>query len=338
MHHSRRAVLGTASSVAALAAVPARARWDETVRYPDPAIEVLDPSFARYRLFNAAVERLWTGARWSEGPVWFGDMRAVFWSDIPNNRILRWDEATGRVAEFRKPSNFSNGNTRDREGRLVTCEHDARRVTRTEHDGSIAVLADSHEGKPLNSPNDAVVKSDGSIWFTDPPWGITGVYEGTRRAEAQLPTNVYRLDPRSRRLEVVVGDIRNPNGLAFSPDERRLYVMDGGVSPRVIRAFDVAENGTGLANGRAFYQCREGETPDGFRCDTDGNLWCGWGMGPGLDGVRVINPEDKAMGHVHLPERCANLCFGGERRNRLFMSSSKGLYALYVGAQGAGLG
>jgi gluconolactonase len=339
MHHPRRAVLGAASSVAALAAAPAAwARWEDTVRYPDPAIEILDPSFTRHRLFNAAVERLWTGARWSEGPVWFGDMRAVFWSDIPNNRILRWDEATGRVAEFRKPSNHPNGNTRDREGRLVTCEHDARRVTRTEHDGRITTLADSHDGKPLNSPNDAVVKSDGSVWFTDPPWGINGVYEGTRRAEPQLPTNVYRLDPQSRRLEVVAGDIRNPNGLAFSPDERRLYVMDGGMSPRVIRVFDVAENGTGLANGRPFYQCREGETPDGFRCDTDGNLWCGWGMGPGLDGVRVINPEGKAIGHVHLPERCANLCFGGERRNRLFMAASKGLYALHVGAQGAGFG
>ena len=186
MHHPRRAVLGAASSLAALAAtVPvARARWEDTTRYPDPAIEILDPSFTRLRLFNAAVERLWTGARWSEGPVWFGDMRAVFWSDISNNRILRWDEATGRVAEFRKPSNFPNGNTRDREGCLVTCEHDGRGT----------VLADSHEGKPLNSPNDAVVKSDGSIWFTDPPWGINGVYEGTRRAEPQLPTNVYRLD------------------------------------------------------------------------------------------------------------------------------------------------
>jgi hypothetical protein len=163
MHHSRRAVLGTASSVAALAAVPARARWDETVRYPDPAIEVLDPSFARYRLFNAAVERLWTGARWSEGPVWFGDMRAVFWSDIPNNRILRWDEATGRVAEFRKPSNFSNGNTRDREGRLVTCEHDARRVTRTEHDGSIAVLA----GQPRRQAAELAERRRGQVGRLD---------------------------------------------------------------------------------------------------------------------------------------------------------------------------
>jgi gluconolactonase len=338
MHVSRRAVFGAVASAAALAAQPARARWGDTVRYPDPAIEILDPSFTRYRLFNAEVERLWTGARWSEGPVWFGDMRAVFWSDIPNNRLLRWDEATGQVAEFRKPSNFANGNTRDREGRLVTCEHDSRRVTRTEHDGRITVLAENFEGKRLNSPNDVVVKSDGSIWFTDPPWGITGVYEGTQRVEPELPTNVYRFDPESRRLTVVVGDMRNPNGLAFSPDERRLYIMDGGVSPRVIRVFDVTADGRELANGRAFHECREGETPDGFRCDRDGNLWCGWGMGPGLDGVRVLNPEGKAIGHIHLPERCGNLCFGGERRNRLFMAASKGLYAVHVGAQGAGLG
>ena len=337
MQTSRRAAIGGATA-AALLARSAFARWEDTVRYPDPAIEILDPSFVRYRLFNAVVERLWTGARWSEGPVWFGDMRSVFWSDIPNNRILRWDEASGRVAVFRQASNHSNGNTRDREGRLITCEHDSRRLTRTEHDGSITVLADGFEGRRLNSPNDAAVKSDGSVWFTDPPWGITGVYEGTRRAEPELPTNVYRLDPDGRRLTVVVGDIRNPNGLAFSPDERRLYVMDGGVSPRVIRVYDVAADGIGVSNGRAFHTCREGETPDGFRCDRDGNLWCGWGMGPGFDGVRVLNPDGKAIGHIHLPERCANLCFGGERRNRLFMAASKSLYAVYVGAQGAGLG
>lgn len=338
MHISRRAAICGVTATTALLARPSLARWDDTVRYPDPAIEILDPSFTRYRQFNAAVERLWTGARWSEGPVWFGDMRCVFWSDIPNNRILRWDEASGRAAVFRNPSNFSNGNTRDREGRLITCEHDSRRLTRTEHDGSITVLAESFEGKRLNSPNDAVVRSEGSIWFTDPPWGITGVYEGTRRAQPELPTNVYRLDPDGRRLTVVIGDVRNPNGIAFSHDERRLYVMDGGASPRVIRVYDVTPDGSGVSNGRAFHTCREGETPDGFRCDRDGNLWCGWGMGQGLDGVRVLNPDGQAIGHIHLPERCANVCFGGERRNRLFMAASKGLYSVYVGVQGAGIG
>lgn len=338
MTTNRRALLGAASAATALAALPAAARWDRTVRYPDPAIEVLDPAFARLRLFNAEVEQLWTGARWSEGPVWFGDMRAVFWSDIPNDRILRWDEASGRVHVFRRNANFANGNTRDREGRLITCEHDARRVTRTEHDGRITVLADRFEGKRLNSPNDAVVAADGAVWFTDPPWGITGVYEGTTRADPELPTNVYRLDPASGALAVVTGDVRNPNGLAFSPDQRKLYLMNGGADPRQILVYDVTENGTRLANRRVFFQCQAGDTPDGFRCDTEGNLWCGWGMGEGKDGVRVLNAEGKPVLQIQLPERCANLCFGGARRNRLFMAASKGLYSVYVGAQGAGLG
>jgi gluconolactonase len=246
---------------------------------------------------------------------------------------MRWDEETGRTTVFRKPSNYANGNTRDRQGRLVTCEHDARRVTRTEYDGTVTVLMDKFDGKPLNSPNDIVVKSDGSIWFSDPPFGILGNYEG-HPAQPELPTNVYRLDPQSGRATVVVGDIR-PNGLCFSPDERKMYIVDASNIPRAIRVYDVVDDGTRLANPKAFVTCEPAETPDGFRCDTDGNLWCGWGTGEGLDGVLVFNPQGKRIGSISLPERSANICFGGVKRNRLFMAASHSLYSIYVGAQGA---
>ena len=309
--------------------------WRPSGRYPDPAIEVLDPSFAKYRIFSAAVERLATGMRWGEGPVWFGDGRYLLWSDIPNNRILKWEEETGQVGIFRKPSNYANGNTRDRQGRLVTCEHGGRRVTRTEYDGSIIVVLDRYEGKRLNSPNDVVVKSDGSIWFTDPPFGILGNYEGYQ-ATPELPQNVYRVDPTSRRASVVADDLRGPNGLAFSPDETKLYLVESRATPnRLIRVFDVIESGTRLANDRVFVDAGPG-TPDGFRCDVDGNLWCGWGMGTAeLDGVVVFSPDGQLIGRIRLPERCANVCFGGHRRNRLFMAASRSLYSLYVNTQGA---
>jgi gluconolactonase len=304
------------------------------VRYPDASMQILDQGFARFRINNAGVERLSTGYRWCEGPVWFGDGRYVLWSDIPNNRMMRWDEETGAVSVFRRPSNNANGNTRDRQGRLVTCEHDARRVTRTEYDGTITVILDRFETKRLNSPNDVVVKSDDSIWFTDPPFGILTNYEG-HKATPELPTNVYRVD-RAGRASVVTGDVPRPNGLAFSPDESRLYVVASGDSPRTIRVFDVVDKGTALANGRVFVDCGHG-IPDGFRCDTDGNLWCGWGGGEGHDGVSVFNPDGKMVFRILLPERCANLCFGGPSRNRLFMAASQSLYAVYVDAQGATL-
>jgi gluconolactonase len=235
MQMSRRNVLVSGAAGAATALMPkvTFGGWEPSERYPDPAIKILDPSFARYRVFDSSVERLYTGTRWSEGPVWFGDARCVLWSDIPNNRILRWDEETGRTSVFRRPSNYSNGNTRDRQGRLVTCEHDARRVTRTEYDGTITVLIDKFDGKPLNSPNDVVVKSDGSIWFSDPTFGILGNYEG-HTAQSELPTNIYRLDPRSGQATVVVGDTV-PNGLCFSPDESKMYIADFRPFPRVIR-------------------------------------------------------------------------------------------------------
>jgi len=327
---------GLAAVVATGASVrPALADWAPSLRYPDPAVQSLDKRFDRYRIsVNANVERLYTGCRWSEGPVWFGDQRLLVWADIPNDRLLKFDEVTGQVGVFRSPSNNANGSTRDREGRLVTCEHLTRRVTRTEHDGSITVLCDRFQGKRLNSPNDVVVRSDGSIWFTDPMFGIQGFYEGGK-AKPELPTNLYRIDGSSGRVSVAADDIQGPNGLCFSPDESRLYVVSSLSSPSQILVYDVV-TGERLAGRKVFVDAGEG-TPDGIRCDVDGNLWCGWGMGrDDLDGVRVFGPDGVAIGRIALPERCANLCFGGVSRNRLFMAASHSLYALYVNTQGVG--
>ena len=309
----------------------------ELLRYPDNRIEVLDERFARYKLGNAALEMLWTGGRWLEGPVWFGDGRYLLFSDLPNNRILKWEEETGEVSVFRKPSNNTNGNTRDRLGRLVSCEHDTRRVTRTEHDGSITVLIDRFEGKRLNAPNDIVVKSDGSVWFTDPGYGILMDYEG-HRAEFENAANVYRLDPGCGEAGVVAGDFRRPNGLCFSPDESLLYIVDTGRSdgpghPACIRVFDV--DGERLANGRLFADMCPG-LADGIRTDLDGNLWAGAGWaGEGYDGVHCFAPDGTLIGRIHLPAPCANLCFGGIKKNRLFMTCSHSLFSLYVETNGA---
>ena len=306
--------------------------WQPSQRYPDAAVKELDASFARLRLPLAKVERLATGTRWAEGPVWFGDARCLVWSDVPGNRMLRWDEESGAVSDWRKPSGYANGNTRDRQGRLVTCEHGARRVSRTELDGRVVTLADSFEKKKLSSPNDVVCKSDGSVWFTDPSFGILGWYEGAK-AEPELPTNVYRWDGE---LSVVAGAINQPNGLAFSPDESILYIVESRSVPRKILAYDVV-GGKTLRNRRVLIDAGPAGTPDGFRVDMDGNLWCGWGMGAeGLDGVHVFNPDGKLIGRIDLPERCANVCFGGVHRNRLFMAASTSLYALYVNVQGVG--
>jgi len=306
--------------------------WQPSQRYPDPAVVVVDEAFARYRLPLAKIERLATGCRWAEGPVWLGDSRSLVWSDIPNNRMLRWDEASGAVSEFRKPSGYANGNTRDRRGRLLSCEHGGRRVSRTEYDGRVITLIDRFEGKRLNSPNDIVCKSDRSIWFTDPNFGILGWYEGAK-ADPELPTNVYRLDATGKATVVAEG-INQPNGLAFSPDEKILYIVQSRSVPREILAFDVINERT-LGNSRVLIEAGAKGTPDGFRVDIDGNLWCGWGMGEaGLDGVHVFNPAGKLIGRIDLPERCANLCFGGVHRNRLFMAASTSIYALYVNTQG----
>ena len=310
--------------------------WEPSPTYPDPSIEILDERFLKYRLFNAAVERLATGLRWGEGPVWFGDGRYLLVSDIPNNRILRWDEETGAVSVFRSPSDKANGNTRDRQGRLVTCEHGGRRVIRTEYDGSITVIADSYQGRRLNSPNDVVVKSDGSIWFTDPIFGLTSFYEGAV-IDPELPQNVYRVDPATGEIAAVATDLKGPNGLCFSPDEKTFYLVESRATPnRLISAWNVTPDGRGIADRRVLIDAGPGGTPDGMRVDIDGNLWCGWGMGSSeLDGVMVFAADGKPIGRIRLPERCANVCFGGRHRNRLFMATGRGLYALYVNTQGA---
>ncbi len=335
MSISKRELLAGAGAAAAALSFTRTALggWEPNERYPDPAIQILDPSFGKYRIAQTTVERIAGGCRWNEGPVYFGDGRYLLWSDIPNNRIMRWDEETGRTSIFRKPSNFANGHTRDRQGRLISCEHGGRRITRTEYDGTITVLADKFDGKPLNSPNDVVVKSDDSVWFTDPPFGILGNYEGSV-ATPELPTNVYRLD-KSGQLTVATGNVDRPNGLAFSPDESKCYVVEAALNPRVIQVFDVTDNGTKLANKRPFINAEPGGTPDGFRVDVDGNLWCGWGMGNAQqDGVKIFDANAKPIGFIALPERCANVCFGGVKRNRLFMAASHSVYSLFVGTQG----
>ncbi|MEJ5990618.1 SMP-30/gluconolactonase/LRE family protein [Ramlibacter sp. PS3R-8] len=317
----------------------ANARFEPSSRYPDPRIEVLDDRFLKLRLFSASVERLATGLRWAEGPVWFGDGRYLLVSDIPNNRIVRWDEASGAVSDFRAPSNNGNGNFRDRQGRLLTCEHLTRRVTRTEYDGSITVLADRYDGKRLNSPNDIVCTRDGSVWFTDPSFGISGYWEG-EPAQAELPHAVYRIGADGK-LQQAITDLQAPNGLAFSPDEKILYVVESRAVPhRRIWAYDHAADGK-LSNKRVAADANGPGAFDGFRVDVEGNLWCGFGSNgsagadlEALDGVRVFAPDGSAIAHIHLPERCANVCFGGRHRNRLFMAASHSIYALYVNTQG----
>lgn len=312
-----------------------RPGWQPASYYPDPAIQAVDPRFEKYWIKLAAIERIATGLRWAEGPVWVGDGRYLLCSDIPNNRIIRWDEETGAVSNYRKPSDYANGATRDRQGRLIHCEHGGRRVIRTEYDGSVTVLIDRFEGKRLNAPNDVVVKSDGSIWFTDPPFGLMSDYEGNK-APSEIGQNVYRIDGETLQPTIVADDVLGPNGLCFSPDEKLLYVVESRGAPnRKILAYDVSADGKTIANKRVLIDAGPG-TPDGMRCDIDGNLWCGWGMGNAeLDGVFVFAPDGDLIGRISLPERCANLCFGGLKRNRLFMASSQSIYALYVNTQGA---
>jgi gluconolactonase len=305
--------------------------WDAdrtTVRFPDPAIEIVDPRFAALVVGHEVVERLWTGGRWLEGPVWFGDGRYLLFSDIPNNRILRWDERSGRVEPYREPSDNANGSTRDLAGRLVTCEHLTRRVTRTNHDGTITVLMDSYEGKPLNAPNDVIVSRDGAVWFSDPGWGITGNYEGDK-ADEEIDRYVWRIDPDTGSGSPAVRGMERPNGLCFSPDESRLYVVDVGH----IRVFDM--DGVRPVDGRVFVDMAPGGS-DGIRCDRDGNVWAAAGDGgPGFDGVHCYAPDGALLGRIHLPETCSNLVFGGVKKNRLFMTASRSLYSVYVEALGA---
>jgi gluconolactonase len=292
--------------------------------------QVDDDRFLFLTVGSSRLDRLYDGCRWAEGPVWFNDMGCLIWSDIPNQRILRWSEGAG-VSVFRAGSNFANGHTRDRQGRLVSCEHGSRRVTRTEIDGSITVLADSFNGKRLNSPNDVVVQSDGSIWFTDPTYGIMSDYEGYRADPEQPVHGVYRIDP-SGQITLVADDFAQPNGLVFSPDETRLYIADSAYShdrsaPRHIRVFDVA--GPRLTNPQVFAHIDNG-LPDGIRMDADGNLWSSAG-----DGVHCFAPNGTRLGKILVPEVVANLTFGGPKKNRLFIAATSSLYAIYVAATGA---
>jgi gluconolactonase len=321
------------------------------VRYPDPDIQVLDKRFAKYKIGNTVIQRLYTGTLWGEGPAWCGQGNYLVWSDIPNNRQLRWLNEDGHVSVFRSNSGYSNGNTFDFEGRELSCQHGNRRVVRYEHDGKTTVLADKYEGKKLNAPNDIVVHPDGGIWFTDPGYGALMNYEG-HKAEMELKEAIYRIDPKAHKLEKVEDQMYKPNGLCFSPDYKKLYVCDTGAThyekaPKNIMVFDV-EDGTRLGKGREFVSMemevkqpngtseKKAGLADGLRADVDGNLWVGGGwVGEGYDGVHVFGPDGTRIGLIVLPEIPANLCFGGPRRNRLFITASQSLYAVYVETQGA---
>jgi gluconolactonase len=361
MSISRRDILAGAGAGVAMAITGRAAAqsfpFTPNQRYPDPAIEILDPSFAKYRIYSSTLEQVATGMRWAEGPVYFPEGGYLLCSDIPNNRIMKYSEKDGSFTVFRSPANFANGNARDRQGRLVTCEHSVtRRITRTEPNGSITVLADNFEGKRLNAPNDIVVKSDDTIWFTDPLFGINGEWEGSRAKPEQATTNVYRIGTDGK-LTAVITDLMNPNGLAFSPDETKLYVIEWKGTPnRSLWSWDVNADGT-VANKTKLIDAADQGALDGFRVDRDGNLWCGWGSNGALqpeptdvdgrkvyqlkgkskdlDGVMVFSPAGKPLAFIRLPERCANLTFGGPKNNRLYMAASHSLYALYVEAHGA---
>ncbi len=351
-----RGAVGTAASAIAGPAlaqsdpqgsVPPARDWNDpsTAIYPDPAFQAFDKRFDKYSGGTAGLVRIWTGGVWTEGPVWFGDMDSLIFSDIPNDKLMRYDATTRQTTVFRQPSNFANGNTRDRQGRLLSCEQGTRRVTRTEYDGTITVLADKYQGKLLNSPNGVIVKSDNTVWFTDPSYGIGGDHEGNR-GESELPRNVYRLDPKSGQLNVVVGDFSMPNGLCFSPDEKKLYVTDtgslGGPEKKtLIRVFDVADDGK-LSNDRIFHDFKDVPQPyiaDDIRADEDGNIWAagGWSTNHAMNGVRVFAPDGTPIGAIIVPEVAANLCFGGRHHNRLFITASTSVYAMDVGTRGVEL-
>ncbi|MBX3441150.1 MAG: SMP-30/gluconolactonase/LRE family protein [Planctomyces sp.] len=347
----RRAFLGLTALGLASTAVARDFGGSEPVRYPDPDLVVLDDRFSKYKLGNTPIQRLHTGALWAEGPAWSAVGKYLLWSDIPNDLQLRRLEEDGHVSVFRQPAGNSNGNTFDHQGRQIACEHGTRRVVRYEHTGKATVLAESFGGKPFNAPNDAVVHPDGGIWFTDPGYGSLMNYEGNK-GPLELKEAVYRIDGQTGKIEKVTDEIYKPNGLCFSPDYSLLYVADTGAShypdaPRNIKVWKVTDGKT-LANGREFTSMQmdfadsSGEKKsgagfaDGIRCDVDGNVWssAGW-VGDGYDGVHVFAPDGTRIGQIRLPEICSNVCFGGLKRNRLYMTASQSLYAVYVETQGA---
>jgi gluconolactonase len=340
---TRRSFIGAcAAGMAALVSTRGAQRdWTGNIpiRYPDPDILVLDRRFEKYRLGNTSIQRLYTGTLWAEGPAWNGVGRYLLWSDIPNDLQLRWLDENGKVSVFRKPAGNSNGNTFDFQGRQIACEHGTRRVVRYEQSGAVTVLASEWEGQPLNAPNDVVVHPDGGIWFTDPGYGSMMNYEGNK-GELFIKEAVYRIDPVSGKMRMVTDEAHKPNGICFSPDYRKLFVSDtGGPDPKGIKIWDVTDQ-NGLRNGRQFVSMAlEGKgagAADGIRTDVDGNLWAsaGW-VGPGYDGVHIFAPDGQRIGQILLPEICSNLCFGGVKRNRLFMTASQSLYAVYVETQGS---
>jgi gluconolactonase len=339
----RRSFLRNASTLAAAVAlspatIAAERDWSgkRPIRYPDADIIALDPRFKK--IGNTTIQRLHTGSLWAEGCAWNAVGRYLLWSDIPNDRQFRWIEEDGHVSVFRQPAGNSNGNTFDFEGRQISCEHGNRRVVRYEHNGDVTVLADKWQGKPFNAPNDVVVHPEGGIWFTDPGYGSMGNYEG-HKGKLEIKEAVYRIDPKAGKLEMVTDEDDKPNGLCFSPDYKKLYIADtGGPSPRGIDVWDV--DGVKLRNKRRFCSMelkgKGAGAADGIRADVDGNIWAaaGW-VGEGYDGVHVFSPEGERIGMILLPEICANICFGGAKRNRLFMVASQSLYAVYVETQGA---
>ena len=294
----------------------------------EPTFEYLNELFNACVKGSARVERLATGCRWAEGPAWFAAGRYVVWSDIPNDRMMKWDETTGEASVFRQPAGYSNGNTVDRQGRLVSAQHGLRSVTRTEHDGTITTLADRYDGKRLNSPNDVVVSSDGAIWFTDPPYGIESDYEGHKSEPEQAGNYVYRVDPSTAEVTVVADDFNRPNGLAFSPDESKLYVTDTGHPDRHCRVFDVDLAKGTLSNSRVWAKATNGGF-DGFRFDTEGRCWMS-----AADGIHCLDIDGTLIGKVFVPEPVANLVFGGPKRNRLFICGTSSLYSILLPVNG----